>query len=268
MPRRLPDRVKQEAGTLRKDRVAARAALTVPAAQAALREATIELAAEQAKLATLKGKDKATARRRCQDRIRILTTDVEIAGEDLFAAMKAAEAIINAPKFRPGLHDMTPEERDSAVPPLTADEIEDLGYYWLFGVQDVRGLPPGLDWEQAQAEAIRLGYVKDGRHGWVKATKAMRRVKCMKGGDPDWTLQEIAAKHKFSVQTVLRMFQNEKGVIELERPTGRNKRRYRTIRIPPHVYMRVFGRITKACKLGGGGVRKTAGTKTTIKVRL
>jgi hypothetical protein len=168
MPRRLPDRVKKEAGTLREDRVAARVPLTVPAARAALTAKTVELSEEQKRLLTLTGKKNAKTRRRCLDRIRVLETDVEVCGEDLFAAQKAQEAIVNAPKFRPGLHDMTPEQQDSADPPLTADEIEDLEFYWLFGVQDVRGLPPGLDWEQAEAHAKALGYVKDGRKSWVK----------------------------------------------------------------------------------------------------
>jgi hypothetical protein len=83
---------------------------------------------------------------------------------------------------------------------------------------------------------------------------------------PDWTVAEIAARHKLSRQTITAMFENERGVIILDCPTMMRKRRHRTIRIPDAVYRRKFGTITKAmrerssrlargCRIGG---RETA----------
>ncbi|MEG9435300.1 hypothetical protein JAO29_03875 [Edaphobacter sp. HDX4] len=43
----------------------------------------------------------------------------------------------------------------------------------------------------------------------------------------------------FSYPTIVRMFEDERGVIILNRPTKMNKRRYRSIRIPRAVYERV-----------------------------
>lgn len=46
-----------------------------------------------------------------------------------------------------------------------------------------------------------------------------------------------------SRRTILRWFENEAGVIELsDRPETLHKRRYRTFRIPRHVYERVIER--------------------------
>src|SRR6185437_11873588 len=47
-----------------------------------------------------------------------------------------------------------------------------------------------------------------------------------------YTIAEISAMTGFSRQIVTRLFENEPGVIILERPTKMNKRRYRSIRIP------------------------------------
>ena len=65
---------------------------------------------------------------------------------------------------------------------------------------------------------------------------------------PDWTVAEIAARHKLSRQTVTKMFENERGAIVIDSPTKLRKRRHRTIRIPHAVYLRVLGTITKAIR--------------------
>jgi hypothetical protein len=67
---------------------------------------------------------------------------------------------------------------------------------------------------------------------------------------PDWTVAEIAARHRLSRQTVTKMFENERGVIVIDSPTKMRKRRHRTIRIPDAVYRRKFGSITKAMRKG------------------
>lgn len=58
-----------------------------------------------------------------------------------------------------------------------------------------------------------------------------------------YTVREIAAMTGFSRQTVTRMFQQEKGVIALERPEKMHKRGYRSIRIPRAVYERVISKL-------------------------
>jgi len=66
---------------------------------------------------------------------------------------------------------------------------------------------------------------------------------------PDWTIAEIAARHKLSRQTVTKMFENESGIIVMDSPTKMRKRRHRTIRVPHPVYLRKFGSITKAMRI-------------------
>jgi HSP20 family molecular chaperone IbpA len=62
---------------------------------------------------------------------------------------------------------------------------------------------------------------------------------------PALTVREAAELSGFSPQTITVMFENEPGVIILERPEKMHKRRYRSIRIPRGVYSRVMLRITK-----------------------
>ncbi|GGG71858.1 hypothetical protein GCM10011585_12650 [Edaphobacter dinghuensis] len=54
-----------------------------------------------------------------------------------------------------------------------------------------------------------------------------------------YTVDEVAKMTGFHRNTVTKLFENEPGVIILERPTTMNKQRYRTIRIPHFVYERV-----------------------------
>jgi transcriptional regulator GlxA family with amidase domain len=62
-----------------------------------------------------------------------------------------------------------------------------------------------------------------------------------------YTIDELAVLHNLSRQTVIRMYENESGVLirqtspEHQRKIGR---RYRTIRVPNHVFMRVMNRMT------------------------
>jgi hypothetical protein len=60
---------------------------------------------------------------------------------------------------------------------------------------------------------------------------------------PAYTVDEVAALTGFSRNTIIRLFQNERGVIVLVRPSALHKRRYRSIRIPRAVYERVIGRL-------------------------
>jgi len=59
-----------------------------------------------------------------------------------------------------------------------------------------------------------------------------------------YTVAEIATLTGLSTGTIRRMFENEKGVLILERPEKMHKRRYRSIRIPRAVYERVLRKIT------------------------
>ena len=54
-----------------------------------------------------------------------------------------------------------------------------------------------------------------------------------------YTVDEVAEMMGWSRGTITRMFEKEPGVLVLNRPTKMNKRRYRSIRIPRHVYERV-----------------------------
>ena len=47
-----------------------------------------------------------------------------------------------------------------------------------------------------------------------------------------YTLEEVAQMMGFSRRTVSRIFENEPGLIVLERAEEMNKRRYRSIRVP------------------------------------
>jgi hypothetical protein len=60
---------------------------------------------------------------------------------------------------------------------------------------------------------------------------------------PTLTIQDVVAETRLSVRTVIRMFENERGVLVLERPETTHKRRYRSFRIPRDVYERVLKRI-------------------------
>ncbi|HMF65310.1 MAG TPA: hypothetical protein VK608_14565 [Edaphobacter sp.] len=54
-----------------------------------------------------------------------------------------------------------------------------------------------------------------------------------------YTVEEAAAMTGWGRDTITRMFENEPGVLIRNHPTKMNKRRYRSIRIPRHVYERV-----------------------------
>lgn len=59
-----------------------------------------------------------------------------------------------------------------------------------------------------------------------------------------YTPDEAAALTGYSRDTITRLFENEPGVIVLNRPTTMNKRRYRSIRIPRAVFERVIRKVT------------------------
>lgn len=61
-----------------------------------------------------------------------------------------------------------------------------------------------------------------------------------------FTVDEIAALTGFHRDTITKMFEGEPGVLILERPGKMNKRRYRSIRIPAHIYERVVRRMSVA----------------------
>lgn len=61
-----------------------------------------------------------------------------------------------------------------------------------------------------------------------------------------YTVTELAALHRFSRRTVIRLYENEPGVQVLQSSREHQQRigrRYRTLRIPRHVYLRVKNRI-------------------------
>lgn len=63
---------------------------------------------------------------------------------------------------------------------------------------------------------------------------------------PPYTVAEVAHMLRLSAQTVTRLFEKEPGVIVLERKKpGRQRKSYRSIRIPHTVYERVCRRSLK-----------------------
>ena len=56
-----------------------------------------------------------------------------------------------------------------------------------------------------------------------------------------YTVDEVAAMTGYSRRTITRLFEHERGVLVLDRPSAMNKRRYRSVRIPRAVYDRVIG---------------------------
>jgi hypothetical protein len=59
-----------------------------------------------------------------------------------------------------------------------------------------------------------------------------------------YTVAEVAALTGFSRNTIVRLFEGQRGVIILERPEKLHKRRYRSIRIPRAALEQVIGGIT------------------------
>ncbi len=53
-----------------------------------------------------------------------------------------------------------------------------------------------------------------------------------------YSVADVASLTRFSLRTITRLFEDEPGVLILERPGRLHKRRYRSIRIPRHVYER------------------------------
>jgi hypothetical protein len=62
--------------------------------------------------------------------------------------------------------------------------------------------------------------------------------------EPYLTPAEIAHRWRMSVDSVVRVFEREAGILILENPTSKLRRRYRTIRIPISVLARVEKRLS------------------------
>ena len=60
-----------------------------------------------------------------------------------------------------------------------------------------------------------------------------------------YTIDDVAEKLKLDKRTVLALFEEAPGTICIERPTTMNKRRYRTFRIPHHVFERVMRSLSR-----------------------
>lgn len=63
-------------------------------------------------------------------------------------------------------------------------------------------------------------------------------------GETPYSVAEVAKFTGWSVHTVIRMFEHERGVLIYESNKRPGARPYRTIRIPRHVYRRVVGKRT------------------------
>jgi hypothetical protein len=67
-------------------------------------------------------------------------------------------------------------------------------------------------------------------------------------GKPVFSVAEVCVLLGCSRWTVIRLFENEPGVLILLRPETLHKRRRRMIRIPRAVYLRVRSKMDKASK--------------------
>jgi len=59
-----------------------------------------------------------------------------------------------------------------------------------------------------------------------------------------YTPDELAQLWTLSADTIRRLFEREPGVFVIEHAKGKNRRRYRTLRIPESVALRVHRRMT------------------------
>jgi hypothetical protein len=62
--------------------------------------------------------------------------------------------------------------------------------------------------------------------------------------EPHYSIQEVAEIWGLCENSVRELFKNEPGVVKLERPRPRHKRRYITVRIPLSVLERVHRRMS------------------------
>lgn len=65
----------------------------------------------------------------------------------------------------------------------------------------------------------------------------------MSAFEPHYSPREIAAMWHWSVKSVIRRFRDEPGVLKIERPETRSKRRFSQISIPESVLLRVHQRL-------------------------
>ena len=59
-----------------------------------------------------------------------------------------------------------------------------------------------------------------------------------------YTVREVSALTGLSVQTIIKIFSHERGVIIYEQKRPRKRASYRSLRIPKHVYRRVMSKWT------------------------
>ena len=58
-----------------------------------------------------------------------------------------------------------------------------------------------------------------------------------------YTVSDLVVMHNLSRRTITRLYESEPGIQVLDRPEELRKRRYRTLRVPAHVYSRVKGKL-------------------------
>lgn len=82
----------------------------------------------------------------------------------------------------------------------------------------------------------------------VNPDKSRRTTKTLIAdpNDRPYSIADLTVLHNLSRWTVTRLYENETGVLVLEAPAGQRRkrgRRYRTIRVPRNVYLRVGRRL-------------------------
>jgi hypothetical protein len=78
----------------------------------------------------------------------------------------------------------------------------------------------------------------------VTEKKPAQSVREVPDTEPPYTVAEVATLTGLSVQTIIRLFEHERGVIIYEEKRPRKRASYRTIRIPRYVYRRVLQKLS------------------------
>ena len=78
----------------------------------------------------------------------------------------------------------------------------------------------------------------------VTKKRPVRSVSAVEAFERPYSVREIAELTGFSIQTVIRIFESERGVLIYEEKRPRKRASYRNIRIPRHVYRRVIAEWT------------------------
>ena len=82
-----------------------------------------------------------------------------------------------------------------------------------------------------------------GRRGAFVELIRLKQMENLDKHETHYSVEEIAKEWKFSRDSVRRIFLAEPDTLKITRPGSRYKRTYTTLRIPEHVFNRVYRRM-------------------------